>query len=303
LGREAIVTVPKDVLEVWRGSVNEFRDPHLLGSVDGVKIIEVQGANQFSLVQQETNQWRVQPQDFPADSDYVKEMLANLAGMRIVEFAKDIVTPMDLPNYGLAAPQLRFILKTGPRTNDVLAQLDFGTNVNNRVFVRRLDESSVYAVQKKDFDPLPATAVQARKRQIWDFSENEVAQVTIRQDGKVRQLVRKGAHEWLLAPGSQGSIHELAVEESVRPLCRLEAATWVARGETNRAAYGFTENGHQVTLELKNGDKQTVSFGAPTGSDTAFAGVNLDGDFWIFQFPPGYYRFIATYLTIPANSL
>ncbi len=60
-----------------------------------------------------------------------------------------------------------------------------------------------------------------RERRIWNFSTNDVVRVTIRQQGRVRQIVRNGPHDWSLAPGSQGIINDLAVEETVSGLCQL----------------------------------------------------------------------------------
>ena len=84
-----------------------------------------------------------------------------------------------------------------------------------------------------------------RERRIWNFSTNDVARATIRQQGRVRQIVRNGPHNWSLAAGSQGVINDLAVEETVSGLCQLTAVAWVARGDQNRARYGFTDNGHR----------------------------------------------------------
>jgi len=145
--------------------------------------------------------------------------------------------------------------------------------------------------------------VQMRERQIWNFSENDISQLTIRQQGKVRQIVRKGPHNWSLAAGSQGIINDLAIEESVRPLCRLAAGAWVARGERDRERYGLGENCLQLTLELKNGERRMVSFGVAARNEGAYAGVNVDSEFWIFEFPASLYRFVSLYLTIPANLL
>ncbi len=302
-GLNGVVTVNRDWLEPWRGSVNDFREPHLLSSAQGVQSVEIQGQQTFHLERQ-TNGWRVLPQNLVADPALVEELFATLTRMRIVEFTKDVVTPIDLATYGLAAPSRKYILKTGPgnSTNMTLAEVDFGTNLNEKVFVRRPDETSVYAVSTNDFARLPTLPLQFRQRLIWDFSEEQIAGVTLHQGGRVRQITRQAAHEWSLAPGSTGVINDLAIEESVRPLCHLAARAWVAQGEQNRAAYGFTENPHQVILNLKNGDKKVIDFGGPTPSQSAYASVALDGDVWIFEFPADIYRFVVTYLNVPLTS-
>jgi len=302
----SILAVPKEPLVLWRGSARDFREAHLISETDGVNAMEIQGREPFALQQQTNNTWRVMPQNFPADSALVRDVLTNLAGMQIVEFTKDVVTPIDFTNYGLAAPISRYILKapqTASATNLILAELNFGATEGDHIFVRRSDETSVYAVNKKDFERLPVAPLQMRERQIWSFSENEVTQLTIRQQGKVRQIQRKGAHNWTLAAGSQGMINDLAVEESVRPLCRLSAAAWVARGEQDRERCGLGENCLQLTLDLKNGEKRTVSFGSAVPNEGVYAGVQLEGEFWIFEFSAALYRFVSLYLTIPADQL
>jgi len=126
-----------------------------------------------------------------------------------------------------------------------------------------------------------------------------VVRVTIRQKGKVRQIVNKMNHNWALAPGSQGSIEDLAVDQTVRGLCHLTAAAWVGRGDQNRARYGFTEDAHQITLELKNGEKLSVEFGGEAPPASQYAAINLDGQLWIFEFPLKLYRDVLGCLVIP----
>src|SRR5262249_53775492 len=87
-------------------------------------------------------------------------------------------------------------------TNSLIAQLNFGTNQQDKVFVRRADESSVYAVKLADFQRLPAASWELRDRQVWNLSENDVARVSIRQGGRTRQLIRTAQYKWSLAPGS-----------------------------------------------------------------------------------------------------
>jgi len=307
LGAPTIFTVLTDPLTAWRASFNEFRDPHLVALTDPVDAVEVRSETPFSLEQQEGDQWRVLPAGFSADPDLVRELLGTLSGLQIAQFVKDVVTEPDLPAYGLAAPLRQFVLKTsvtnaaGLKTNVVLADLHFGvsTNQTDRVYVRRTDESFVYAITTADFLRLPAAPWQLRERRLWDFQVTNVASVVIRQDGRTRKILHRGAHDWSLAPGSQGVINDLAIEETVRALARASAAVWVACGEEYRARYGFTTNSHQITLELKTGATATIEFGGEAPSQYQYAAVTLDGQLWICEFPRLLYRDIVSYLSVP----
>jgi len=309
---KALVAVSNDFLAPWRGPVNDFRDPHLLAFTAPVDAIEVRGRDSFSLLRQTNDTWRVWPQNFPADTLLVRDMLSSLSGMQVTQFVKDVVIEPDLPTYGLALPALQYTLKSaetnslpqGGTTNAVIAQLSFGTNADEKVFfARRADESFVYAVTRSEVERLPTASWQMRARQLWSHKEDEVASVTVRQHGKTRQILHQGQHSWSLAPGSQGSIEDLAVEQTVRDLCRLTARFWVAHGAEDRARCGFAEDGHAVTLELKNGEKRTVEFGAESPAGLPYAAVCLDGDLWIFEISPSLHRDVMGCLTIPANLL
>jgi hypothetical protein len=190
---------------------------------------------------------------------------------------------------------------TGP-TNPIVVEVDFGTNQADKVFARRADESCVYAVKFADFQRLPSVSWEMRERRIWDYSTNDIASVTIQQAGRVRQVLRKGANDWSLAPGSQGVINVLGVEETVRALCQLAAVAWMARGDESRARYGFAENGPRVTLELKSGGKASVEFSAQASANSPYAAVTLDGQLWIFQFPTWLYDYVQRYLAVPPKS-
>jgi hypothetical protein len=302
-GWNAIVTTAGEPLSPWRGAVNDFRDPHLLELTAPVAEIESRGGQNFILRQQGTNDWKVAGENFPADTESVQQFIKTLAGLRVVEFVKDVVTAPDLQTYGLASPSRQIILRSAAGdTNAVIAQLLYGTKQTNEVFVRRADEGFVYAITMEDFNRLPDAGWEFRERHIWNFTENDVTQITLHQNGRTRTMIRDGANQWSLAPGSQGMINPPAIEETAHRLGELTAAGWVGRNVTNSAQYGFKPDNLQIAVELKNGEKHTVDFGFELpNAQTALAAVTLDGERWAFVFPPVLYQFVLSYLTIPAN--
>jgi hypothetical protein len=301
----AIVTTAKEPLSPWRGSVNDFRDSHLLELTAPVAEIEVQGQDNFTLHRQGSNDWQIVGEKSPVDADNAQLFIKILAGLRVAEFVKDVVTTPDLPAYGLATPTRQITLRSAAGdTNGVIVQLSFGTNQNNEVFVRRTDEDFVYAVTAEDFNRLPEAAWEFRERHIWNFTEGDVMQITIHQNGKTRQMVRNGPNKWSLAAGSQGIINPPAIEETTHRFGELTVAGWLGQNITEpEKNYGLNTNNLQITFELKNGEKRTVDFGteAPQ-AHTALAAVTLDGERWAFIFPPVLYQFVSIYLTIPANA-
>jgi hypothetical protein len=297
----AIATTAQEPLAPWFGTVNDFRDPYLLELSAPVAEIEVRGDTSFTLQREGTNGWRMVGEKFPVDADSVQQFIKMLASLRVAEFVKDVVTAPDWPAYGLATPTRQIALFSAPGdTNAVIAQLLFGATQTNEVYVRRTDEDFVYAVSLEDFKQLPEADWELRDRQIWNFTEADLAQIIIHQNGKTRQIIHNGPNQWSLAPGSQGIIVPAAIEETAHQFGKLTAAAWLARNVTDPEKFGFKPENLAITLELKNGVQHTVDFGL-SGSQTALAAVTLDGERWAFVFPPTLYQFVLSYLSIPAN--
>ena len=303
-GWNAVLATAKEPLSPWHGAVNDFRDPYLFELTRPVAEIEVRGSENYTLQQRGANGWAVVGEKYPADAESVQELVKLLAGMRIADFGEDVVTTPDLQSYGLATNVSRQIIlrSRAGDTNAVITQLLFGATRTNEVFVRLADEDFVYGLALADYNRLPEAGWEFRDRRIWSFSETNVAQITLRQNGQTRQLVRNGPNEWSLAPGSQGIINPPAIEETAHRLGELVAAGWVGSNITQPENYGLSTNNLSITFELKNGEKHTVGFGTPAPDiHSALAAVTLDGEHWAFVFPPVLYQFVLSYLTIPAN--
>jgi hypothetical protein len=302
-GWNTVATTAREPLSPWRGAWNDFRDSRLFELTAPVAEIEVRGGNNFILREEGTNDWKVAGEKFPADADNVRLFIQTLAGLRIAEFVRDVATAPDLAAYGFAAPSREIILRSkAGDTNAVVAQLTFGTNQDDKVFVRCGGEDFIYAVTMQDFNRLPEAGWEFRDRRIWDFNADDVAQITLHQNGKTRVMIHNGPDKWSLAAGSQGFIEGKYIEQSAQQFRQLTAAGWVARDFTEPEKYGFGTNNLQITFELKNGEKDAVDFGAEFPQrQTALAAVTLDGERWAFLFPPGLYQFVLSYLAIPAN--
>ena len=303
-GWNSVVAAGKDVFAPWRGAVNDFRDPHLLTLTAPVAEIEVRGESPFTLQQRGENDWAVSGEKFSADPESVQNFLKLLAGLRVSEFVKNVVTAPDLSGFGFTAPARQVILRgTAGDTNSVLAQLLFSTTETNRVLVKRGDEDFIYAIKPADYARLPDAGWEFRNRRIWNFTEADVAQLTLQQNSKTRTLVRTGENKWSFAPGSQGIINPPAIEESVHRLGGLTAAGWVARHISEPEKSGLRPGNLTLHGERKSGATLAVDFGTELAqAQTALAAMTYDGERWVFVFPPVLYQFVANYLTIPPSA-
>jgi hypothetical protein len=301
-----IVLVSRSVLEALQTSHAELRDRHVLSfPLAAVDAVEVRGDPSFAVRKQTNNLWFVtEPEFMPADSDLMRDWLNQLSFLE-GQIEKDVVT--DFSPYGLAVPARQYILKTvttnslGVPTNRVIAQLDLGIRRDKAIFARG-GEDTVYAIPAGAAERLPSAAWQLRDRRVWSFSTNHISRLTIQHRGYTRQVLRSPTGEWSLAPGSQGIINTFAIEELMYRLGDLRAVSWLARGEESRSPYGFTDNAHKLTIELRlpAGPRVlAIEFSSRPPAPYPCALASVDGQTWIFEFPPDLYSQIAGYLNNP----
>lgn len=303
-GLGSVVSVPGEALAQWRESVSVFRDPRLIAVPAAVTEIEVRAGENFTLQRSSSNRWQLAGSKLPVDAGAVGDFFRTLETFEITQYL-NAVTDAELAKFGLTAPvyQVHFKLPGGAATNGTGLQLAFGATNGESLYARRSDELSVYTVNRALFQRLPAAGWQLRERTLWRFAPEDVARLTIRQDGRTRELISSGTNSWALAPGSQGIINVGGVVFAVRELCQPVATAWNAHGEAARdARFGLTTNSLAITLELRRGDKFDLQFGALSPDQYPYARVTLDGEPWVFECSHGLAEYVLFYLSIPASA-
>lgn len=314
LSHTNIVLVASDWLNALRRPVNEFRERRLLSfNPAAVDQIQIRADETFTL-HRETNQaWRiVEPVNRPADNGLVSNLVESLGTLEVVEgegFVKDVVT--DFSPYALATPLKQYSLLSittngGVITTNLLAQLSLGTNHQlDKLFARRPDENSVYAIALGESQRLPRQLFQLRDRRIWSFTTNQVTGIHIRHQGREVEFVRNAKDVWTIATNSQGLIKNVfSLEETVYRLGHLRADAWVAKGADKLPRFGFAEVDHRLDLQLRAGETNqtlTVRFGRLSPLRRPYATVLLDGEPVVFEFPQSLYQDVLRDLTIPVS--
>ena len=296
LSQTNIVLAPKSVLEALLTPHTELRDRHLFSFLPTeLDTIEVSATDKFTLHRQTNGTWVVtEPQPTLVDQELMRDWLQYIERLE-GNVEKDVVT--DFSSYALVPPARQYSLKAsqtnadGTVTNRLLSHLDIGGKQQDKVFVRRSDENSVYSISVTDFNRLPAAAWQLRERRVWSFTTNQVSRVTVRDKGYTRQWDRTPNGQWRFAPGSAGILddRQFALEETMFRLGELRAGLWVAKGEENRSLYGLDENDYKMSIELKNGSALALEFGSVAPSGYHYALAVVDGQNWIFEFPLALY--------------
>lgn len=300
LAQTNIVLVPKDLLEFLQRPHSWLRDHHLMSfNPATVESVEVIGGTENFVVRRQTNGTWIAGAAAPVvvDTELMKDWLdamTRLEGSVEAEVVTDLKTV-----YNLNPPARQFVVRAavtnsaGAVSNRVVAELHLGAVQGEKVFGRRPDEASVYALDTRDVTRLPYELWQLRDRRVWRFTTNQVARLTAQYHGQSRTHQRSPGHLWNLAAGSQGVLNNPpAIEETVHLLGELRADTWVAQGDKLRPTYGFKENDDRLVIELKNGDKPqtfTLEFGDRAPNNVPYALAQVDDQPRIFEISPHLY--------------
>ena len=141
-----------------------------------------------------------------------------------------------------------------------------------------------------------------RDRQIWNFNENDVSQITLHQDGKTRVIDSQRPEQMVARPGFAGIINPPAIEETAHRFGELTAAYWLGRNitEPEKLRPEHQKSANHLRAEKRRKLHGGFRRGSAVGAHSAGRGDGGRGTLGII-FPPVLYQFVSTYLTVPAN--
>jgi hypothetical protein len=261
LSHTNIVLVAAEDLAKLELPLQEFRDPRLVGPLEGVTRVERAGTGGFVAEKLGTNWWVTAPRRFPASAPTIGLFLEHLESLEIVQFVNDVVADPKL--YGLDRPIREFVLGQGTNTLVRVQLGGFADTNGTLLFARRADEASVYAVPRNFLVNLES----ASQLRDWRFAPTNVTAVDIVQQGRLRRLVRVGAG-WRVDAGAAAGILPDAVEETLFRIGQWDSARYAVGDEAAMTKAGrFGETAHEATLTLAGGSIRALRlrFGASRG--------------------------------------
>jgi len=304
-GWNGVVTTTNEPLAPWRGAVTDFRNPRLLDATAAINEMDVwvaENTNQFTLQRSGSNVWQMAGETFPVDAGTVQNFITLLGGLSATEYVSDAVTTPDLQTYGLTKPALQITLRpVAGDTNQVLTQLSFSAPQTNSLFVRRSDEECIYRLDPADWSRIPKFNFQFRDRQIWNFNEQDIKEINVRQNGQTRRILHLGRDKWMRADGGPGQVFGPSIEETAHQLGVMAAAVWLDRKVANPALYGVDTNSLHIEADLHSGRKFSLDYGK-SFNNYQIALVTLDGEQWALVVPEILNQLVISYLAIPSNA-
>ncbi len=296
LGNTNIVTAPRQLVDFLRQPYKAFHDPRLV-TIDpnAVDRILVQSLEKFTLQRQPSGQWTI-GENVPADWELLAEFLRTAVSMRILDIAKEVPTEADLNALGLQVPRISYSFfekhtnTAGITTNILFTEISFGTNLTDRIYVRRSDETPVYITPLAPLLEFPHQSFRMKERTLWNLSTNEIVRITLRSPAGTNTATRINAG-W-----SADAVVNAAIDEAAFRLSQLKVARWVAQGEESLKAAGITPESQELEVEIKKADSSEVlriRFGKTALQHNIYGTVPGDQNRVIFEFPGEIYHLLT----------
>lgn len=274
VGREDIYVVDAEILKLFTGSANDWRDTSLVDwSTLVFDRLTVTNAGKLTLALQldTTNQiWRLaRPANVRADAQRVQESLQSLLGLKITSFVSD-KTNADLDVFGLSPADLSLTFTSG--TNNV-AVLSFGkTNSAGDCFARRAGIDSIVTVPMSPLAPWRELSAAFRDRQLIAVSP-QVKELEVNASESFT-LQRELSNNWHFVTHkfAPDPAFLLACFQSIDRLRITDSGFHDAVTGPELVRYGLTSAVYQATLKVPasagstNTTATRISFGATNGN-------------------------------------
>jgi hypothetical protein len=297
LGTTNIVTVSSDLIEYLRQPYKAFHDPRLLTfDLNALDRVTVHSQEKFSIQRQPNGRWTVGDKEgVPADFELLAEFLRTILSMRILDIAKEVPTEADLQALGLQVPRVSYGFfekntnTAGVTTNILFSEIGFGSNLVDRIYVRRSDETPIYITPLAPLLELPHQAFRMRERRIWNFSTNELVRLSLGSAAGTNSAVRSNSG-W-----AADAVASAAIEEAAFRLSSLRVERWVAKGEEALKSAGITPQSQVLEVELKKpggNEILRIHFGKETLRHNVYGTVPGAGEPVIFEFPGEIYHLL-----------
>jgi hypothetical protein len=254
-GKWPRVNVVEDGLDkLVRRPALAYRGKRVLDFTSGdLAKLEVQRGDSTFRLEKDKEAWKLTaPEPAAADADKARKLVADLAGMTVVEYVTDTPKEEDLAKvYGLDKPSLTASVtyaktKEGkPTTQKLLVGKARGDKAE--YFARIDGKPEIFVVKKDIVESLEKGSLALLPQKLWDMPPAEIAELRVQKGKEERHLKREGPNWKILAPFEASAMPTL-VDPILKDLGVLQSERYEALAPKELAPYGLDKPYLRVVL-------------------------------------------------------
>ena len=278
-----IFLIESSALEDFTKSATDLRDRSVLKfDPDEVTALtlRVVGNSQIRCSKREMNLWTMdEPVETEADAKEIQSILSALDTLKVVVFTGDGV--VNLAAHGLDAPRIQARLDFADGEAQMLL-IGGDDEASGRIYAKRADMDSVYAVNREILTKLNKTVFNLRSKRVIDFQRTAATRFEIERQGREKIVCEKNIDGvWEIKAPVVLNADAAAVDDLLFGIDSLKAVEFVSDSPKSLHPYGLDDPSIVVSFTTTDADTAVLLIGKLKGETVYVKSQNAEPVFGV----------------------
>jgi hypothetical protein len=288
-GSNDVVVVAAKFLEKIDKSINDLRNKWAFEyDIDAVERIRIQSDTKEAIVCSRADQhwWVTQPVSDRGDTSRIRDILSELKNLKIAKADYVSDKEEDIARHGLDKPRLTISIGT---TEGHVQSLLLGHSLDNRIYAKRDDESSIFFVHDVVLSDLDLKPNDLRDKQLLRFDSigtYGIEKVELEYPDTTLTMVKTKQYDWMITSPTKILADRDTIRKFVEKIKDLQIQLYEDDSGENFDKYGLGDSSIGVSVFRKIGEGETVKFMiGDSDPDGGLCYVRKDGDDAVYSVP------------------
>jgi hypothetical protein len=288
-GSNDVVVVAATFLEKIDKNINDLRNKWAFEyDMNAVERVRIQSDSKDPIVCSRADQhwWVTQPVSDRGDTARIRDILSELKNLKIdkADYVSD--KEEDIARHGLDKPRLTISIgSTGGDTQSLL----LGHSLDDRIYAKRNDESSIFFVQDVVLSDLDLEANDLRDKQLLRFDSigtYGIEKVELEYPDATLTMVKTKQYDWMITSPNKILADRDTIRKFVEKIKDLQIQLYEDDSGKNFDKYGLGDSSVKVSVFRKIGEGETVKFLiGDSDPDGGLCYVKKDGEDPVYSVP------------------
>ena len=288
-GSNDVIVVAAKLLEKIDKGIIDLRNKWAFEyDIDAVERIRIQSGSKEPIVCSRADQhwWVTQPVSDRGDTARIRDILSELKNLKIAKADYVSDKEEDIARHGLDKPRLTISIgSTGGDTQSLL----LGHSLDDRIYAKRNDESSIFFVHDVVLSDLDLEANDLRDKQLLRFDSigtYGIEKVELEYPDTTLTMIKTEQYDWMITSPTEILADRDTIRKFVEKIKDLQIQLYEDDSGKNFDKYGLGDSSIGVSVFRKIGEGETVKFMiGDSDPDGGLCYVRKDGEDAVYSVP------------------
>jgi len=288
-GSNDVVVVAAKFLEKIDKNINDLRNKWAFEyDIDAVERVRIQSGSKDPIVCSRADQhwWVTQPVSDRGDTSRIRDILSELKNLKIAKADYVSDKEEDIARHGLDKPRLT--ISIGSTEGDTQSLL-LGHSLDDRIYAKRDDESSIFFVHDVVLSDLDLEANDLRDKQLLRFDSigtYGIEKVELEYPDTTLTMVKTKQYDWMITSPTKILADRDTIRKFVERIKDLQIQLYEDDSGEYFDKYGLGDSSIGVSVFRKIGEGETVKFMiGDSDPDGGLCYVKKDGEDPVYSVP------------------